>query len=126
MITGGRVDKIEAKKSSEGPSEGLNINITLDDIKTKDSTIEILYTYTATYAGGLGEIILNGSLTATEDKKLVKEVEEAWEKGKKVPDKYAEVLINAINYTGSANGTLVARVLNIAPPIVPPRISFKK
>ncbi|MBI2079417.1 hypothetical protein HYT84_01520, partial [Candidatus Micrarchaeota archaeon] len=117
MITGGKIDKVEATKANEVAMAGLNINVALDDVKVKGKNIEIDYTYTATYADNIGEIKLKGTLFATEDDKLSKEVEATWKKNKKVPDEYAEALINAINYTCSANGTLIARVLNMAPPI---------
>lgn len=124
MITGGRIDSIEGKKNNEEQIKGLNINITIDDVKVDGQKVEIGYTYTANYAENVGELKLKGVLFADEDKKLAKEIETEWTKNKKVPNSYAEVIINAINYSGSANGTLMARVLNISPPLVPPRISL--
>ncbi|MDD5023408.1 MAG: hypothetical protein PHU63_04530 [Candidatus ainarchaeum sp.] len=128
MIVGGKIERVEADKKSDGKIEGLSINITLDDIKVKDENLEINYTYSAKYEKGVGEIKIIGVLYAKEDKKTAKEISEIWKKEKtarKLPMEYTSALISAINYTGSANGTLVARVLNLSPPLVPPKLQLE-
>ncbi len=124
MITGGRIDSIEGKKTSEDAIKGLNINISIDELKVTGQKIEIGYTYMASYPENVGQMTIRGVLFAEEEKKLAKDVETEWQKNKKVPESYAEVVLNAINYSGSANGTLLARVLNLSPPLTPPRISL--
>ena len=47
-----------------------------------------------------------------------------WEKEKKLPDAFAEVILNAINYACGTNGVFVARPVNLSPPIVPPKIQL--
>jgi hypothetical protein len=126
MIVGGKIEEISGKKTSEEGMKGLNINIELDSVKVKGEDVEMKYTYTASYAENLGDLTIKGVLYAKEEKKLAKEIDEEWKKSKKLPDAYAEIVLNAVNYTGSANGTLIARVLNLSPPLVPPRIQIKK
>ncbi|MDO8553264.1 MAG: hypothetical protein Q7S22_00515 [Candidatus Micrarchaeota archaeon] len=126
MITGGRIDSIAGKKTSEDQIKGLNINIAIDTVKINGQKIEVGYTYIASYPDNVGEMTIKGVLFADEDKKISKEVEIEWQKNKKIPQVYAETILNAINYTGSANGTLIARVLNLSPPLVPPRISLSE
>jgi hypothetical protein len=126
MIVGGKIDSVEAIKKSEDPLKGLNINIIMDDVKVKGENVEMAYTYTVTYDEGIGELKMKGVLYAKEEKKLAKEIEDEWKKSKKLPDAYAEGILNAINYNGSANGTMVARVLNLSPPLIPPRIQLAK
>jgi len=126
MIVGGKIDEISAKKTSENAINGLNINITLENVKVKGEDIEMHYEYTASYAVDVGELKIKGVLYAKEEKKFAKEIEDEWKKSKKLPDNYAETVLNAINYSGSANGTLVARVLNLSPPLIPPRIQLQK
>ncbi|HLC69228.1 MAG TPA: hypothetical protein VJH24_05285 [Candidatus Bilamarchaeaceae archaeon] len=124
MIVGGRIDEIEGKRLSDENMKGLSINITIEDVKADGENVEIAYTYTATYGDKLGHIKLKGTLLAKEDKKLVKDIKGEWEKNKKLPDSYAESVLNVVNYSGSANGTLVARVLNLSAPLIPPRIQL--
>lgn len=126
MIVGGKIDSVEAVKKSEEPLKGLNINIIMDDVKVKGENVEMSYTYTVSYDENVGELKMKGVLYAKEEKKLAKEIDDEWKKSKKLPDSYAEGILNAINYNGSANGTMVARVLNLSPPLIPPRIQLSK
>jgi len=126
VIVGGKITAVEGKKMKEENPKGLSINISLTDVKTKEDTVEVEYVYTASYPEGVGELIIKGIMYAKEDKKLVKKIEDEWKKSKKVPEEYAELLLSAINYSGSANGTLLARVLNMSPPLFPPKLSLKK
>lgn len=122
MITGGRIDEVEGKKSKEDEFRGLNINISIDEVIVNNENVNVNYTYEATYAEGVGHIKVKGVLFAKEDKKLAKEIEEEWKKSKRMPETFAETILSAINYTGSANGIFISRVLNLSPPIVPQRI----
>ena len=126
MITGGRIDGIEGKREGNEEMKGLSININIDNIKAEGEDLEITYTYQANYNDNLGYIKLKGVLIAKEDKKMIKDIKESWEKSKQLPESYAETVINVVNYSGSANGTLVARVLNFSAPLVPPRIQIQK
>jgi hypothetical protein len=126
MITGGKITSVEAKREKEGQIKGLNINIGLDSVKVKSDEIEIGYTYTATYADGIGTLKIVGTLNAKEDKKKAKEIEERWEKEKRLPDQFAEVVLNSINFTCGTNGTFVVRPVNLSPPMIPPKISVAR
>ena len=55
-----------------------------------------------------------------------KEIVDTWKKSKRIPDAYASVVLSAVNYSGSANGTLVARVLGLTAPLIPPKIQLSK
>lgn len=125
MIVGGKIEHVEAEKKTDGKMEGLDINISLDDVKVKNEDVKIRYTYSAKYEKDVGEIKIKGVLYAKEDKKLAKEIADSWKKDKskrKIPSNYASTILSAINYTGSANGTLIARVLGLSPPLLPPKL----
>lgn len=124
MITGGRIDQVEGKKNREDDFKGLNINISVDDVKVNAETVDVYYTFEANYAGEVGQVKIKGVLFSKEDKKLAKEIDDEWKKSKKMPDAFAEQILSAINYTGTANGIFVSRVLNLSPPMVPQRIQM--
>lgn len=126
MITGERIIEVSGKRMANEPIKGLNINILLEDVKVNGENVEMTYEYTATYEQNVGELKIKGVLIAREDKKLTKEIEEEWKKNKKVPESYAELILGAIQYSGSANGTLIARVCNLTAPLIPPRIQLSK
>jgi len=126
MITGERILEISGKKESIEGIKGLAINISLDDVKVKGENVELTYEYTANYDEKVGFLKIRGLITSKEDKKLAKDIEDEWKKNKKLPDQYAEMLLGAINYSGSANGTLIARVLGLTAPLIPAKIQLSK
>ncbi|MFH1306750.1 MAG: hypothetical protein ABIH83_03815 [Candidatus Micrarchaeota archaeon] len=88
--------------------------------------VEIKFSYTATYQEGVGTLKMNGALLAHEEEKKAKEIADNWKKDKKLPDEFSEMVLNAINFTCGTNGVLVVRPVNLAPPMIPPRIQLKK
>lgn len=126
MITNMRINHVEAKRMKDGEIKGLGINIALDDVKVIGGEVAIKYTYTADYQEGVGLLTIQGELFAKEDSKLSKEIEDRWKKEKKLPDMFAEAVLNNVNYACGANGTLVVRAVNLSPPMIPPRIEVAK
>jgi len=126
MITGERIIEVSAKKEKQENISGLSINITLDNVSVKGEEVELAYEYTANYDDKVGILKIKGIITSKEEKKLAKEIDERWKKEKKLPDRYAEMLLGAINYSGSANGTLVARVIGLTAPLIPPHIQLTR
>jgi len=124
MITGIKIAKAEAHRDSDNEVAGLNINIGVDTVTAKGGDVTIGFSYSATYLEGVGELKMGGTLMAKEDAKIAKEIGDRWAKEKKLPDGFAEVVLNAINYACGTNGTLVVRAVNLSPPIVPPRIQL--
>ncbi len=124
MIVGEKILEITGSKMPDKDIVGLNINISIEDVKMAGSNVEITYIYTADYQEGVGQLKIKGVLIAQEDAKKAKEVVDSWKKSKKIPDDYATVVLSAVNYSGSANGTLIARVLALTAPLIPPRIQL--
>ena len=124
MITGIKITKAEASRSKDDEVTGLNINIGVDSLAVKGTEITVEFSYAATYLEGVGELKMKGTLTAKEDARVAKEVSDRWGKDKKLPDGFAEIILNAVNYACGTNGVFVVRPVNLSPPIVPPRIQL--
>ncbi|MFH0817462.1 MAG: hypothetical protein V1909_02400 [Candidatus Micrarchaeota archaeon] len=124
MITGGKIVSVEAKRNNEEPIVGLSINIAIDDVVSEGNDLDIKYTYTADYAKNVGMLKIIGSISATEEH--AREIMLSWKKDKKLPEDFAEIILNTINFTCGTNGTLVVRPINLSPPMVPPRIELAK
>lgn len=125
MIVGERILEISGKKDKWEPIKGLNINISIEDVNVDGESVDITYAYTANYEEGVGSLMIKGKLMAKEDAKTAQEISDTWKKDKKIPDSYAQSTLSAINYSGSANGTLLARVIGLTAPLIPPRIQLK-
>lgn len=126
MIVGNKITKIEASRDKDEARTGLNFKINVKDAKISSKRLEIYYDYLAEYTDGVGAIRMEGVLAAEEDKALMDKIKKEWEDGKRLPQDYAEVVLNAINYFGGINGVLASRIVNLSPPLVPPRFSLKK
>ena len=126
MIVGERILEVSGNKVPKSAIKGLNINISLEDVKLAEENVEITYVYTANYQDDVGQIKIKGILLAKEEPKLSKDIADTWKKSKKVPDEYATVVLSAVNYSGSANGTLLARVLGLTAPLIPPKIQLSR
>ena len=126
MIVGERILEVSGNRVPQIPIKGLNINIQLEKVELKEGNLEITYIYTADYKEDVGQLKIKGLLLAKEEDKLAKDVVNTWKKSKKVPDEYAAVVLSAVNYSGSANGTLLARVLGLTAPLIPPKIQLGK
>ncbi|MEM3422158.1 MAG: hypothetical protein QXF35_00420 [Candidatus Bilamarchaeaceae archaeon] len=125
-IVGERIREISGRKQKSEQIKGLNMSISIDDVRVNDKNIEIDYAYAANYEEGVGNITIKGTILAVEDSVQAKKINEEWKKNKKLPEDYTTTILSAINYSGSANGTLIARVLNLAAPLIPPRIELSK
>ncbi len=126
MIVGNKVTRIEAAREKQEPRKGLNFKINIKDVNIAAKRVDITYEYTAEYTEGIGHITLEGVMPAEEEKALLNEIKKEWAEKKKLPQNYAEVILNAINYFSGINGVLAARIVNLSPPIVPPRFTLTK
>jgi len=126
MIIGGKITSIEARRDKDDPITGLNINIGLDGLKVSGEDVEIKYTYTVSYAENVGSLKIQGILYAKEEKGRASEIERDWREQKRLPADFAEIVLNTINFACGTNGTLVVRPINLAPPMIPPKIEIAK
>ena len=122
MITGERILEISGFRSPEGAMKSLSININVDDVRQINDTLEVHYVYTADYEDKFGQVKIKGVMIAKEDENTTKEILETWKKTKKLPNSFSPMLLTVVNYSGSANGTFLARVLNLSAPLIPPVI----
>lgn len=123
MITGGKITAAEVKLEKEGPAAKRNVNIQIKNMKAEKGVIDIEYTYLVTYGDNAATIRIEGSLLAQE--KDAEKIVESWKKKKDLPAGFAEEVLNAVNYIGSVNGTLIAKVVNLMPPLTLPKLVKK-
>jgi len=124
MITGAKIDYVEVKREKDATPTGLNINVNIDEAKVEKGALHLKYTYIVNYEEGVATLKISGTLVSDESKP--EKIVEEFKKTKKLPDEFAEEVLNAINFTCSTNGTLVVRALNLMPPMVLPRIQVAK
>ncbi len=124
MLVGERIKDVSGTKTKREAIKGLSINISINDVRINGRDVEIDYSYVANYDEDVGKLEIKGTLVANEEEALAKNIEDSWKKDKKLPDDYMPMILSAINYSGSANGTLIARVVGLTAPLIPPRIQL--
>jgi hypothetical protein len=121
-VTTTDVTYVEGRRTSDAPISGLGINIQLDDVLAQGEQLEITFTYTATYAEGVGLLTVRGKLTARGTLDECQQMSRNWRSTRKLTREFAEEVLNTINYVCGTNGTFVARAVNLSPPMMPPKI----
>lgn len=123
-----RLRSIEARRYTEPDKvpQPLRIdhNITVLNISpSKNKTSSVEFQYTANY-GSVGMIRMEGNLVI-EDREARK-VAEMWRTSRKMPDRLATVIHNAIIHACLTEAVFIARDLNLPPPIPFPQIKIGK
>ena len=125
-ITGMRIVKAEISRDKNEMPGGIGINMSITELKEEAGLIEIHFTYRADYTEKVGVLQMTGILFVEEDKKTRDEIIKGWKTKKRLEDAFAEEVLNNINFACGAHGTLMARVVNLQPPLIPPRIRLEK
>jgi len=123
MILGIKNTDVEVHRYNDEAIAGMTMNINMQEVKVNKQDVEIKFSYTIFYDKGVGMMKVDGILYAKEELKKAKEIETAW-KNQKLPPEFAEAVLNTINYSSGTEGTFFARPLNLAPPVVPPKIEL--
>ncbi len=101
----------------------VDVNVTFVSLsKTQPDEVEAQFRFTVTYTG-LGVIRLEGNLLYQGDAERMMSV---WNKSHNLPQEVASEFHNAVFSTSIPEAVMLARDLQLPPPIPLPKISFKK
>ncbi|MDE1768604.1 MAG: hypothetical protein KGH64_03365 [Candidatus Micrarchaeota archaeon] len=122
MITGVDVTRIEANRDKRDLIANMKFNINFDNVKVEKDNVDVAFTFTATYDGTeqakeVGKLTIAGNITAKESKKDAEEIEKKWKDDKTLPLRFAEDVINMLNFECAARGTLVAYSMGFVAPL---------
>ncbi|MEW5996417.1 MAG: hypothetical protein AB1657_02360 [Candidatus Micrarchaeota archaeon] len=126
MIVNSRVTKVEAVREKDGPGKGLRVQIDIKDVGGKGEDVVVSYAFSADYLDEIGKITINGEVTDRAEKKAADEARKMWKEKKDLPQDYKLGLLNSINYVASVEGVLASKIVRLAPPIAPPRITKRE
>jgi len=117
-VTGGRVVAVEAKRDRLDVPKGMNMNVNVEDVGVNKDEITVQYVFTVTYNENVGSIKVKGLMHAKEDVKKAKDIAREWKENRKLPDDFAEVLMNYVNYVGGVAGTFFSQPLGLNAPLM--------
>ena len=123
-----KLDSIEfrggdAKKVSDVVTRGVNTSIAFTTAEVSGDELRVGFDYSAMYAPDQSYIRITGK--AVFSGKEAKKAFEEWTKSKKISGETGEYMLNAVNYGASMNAVMMAKVFNMAPPIMLPRLTFE-
>ncbi len=99
----------------------MNVNIDITSLEVTDGRLLVKYSYTINYLPDSATMVIKGELFAEEDKDKRKAIEDEWKKSKTLTTDFAEDVLTAVTYSGSAVGTLLAYCINVNAPLNIPR-----
>ncbi len=122
MITGIQINDVEAHRPVTDPITNMKFNINFDNVKVTGQEVEVTYTFTTAYEGSgkdksVGELKIKGSVMAKEDKEMASQITDTWNKKKTLPVRFAEDLINVLNFECASRGTLLAWSIGVIAPL---------
>ncbi len=122
MITGIGINDVEAHRPVSDPITNMKFNINFENVKVSGDSVEVVYTFTTSYEGGtdgksVGDLKIKGSIFAKEEKDMVKQISETWTSKKTLPVKFAEDVINILNFECASRGTLLAWSIGMIAPL---------
>ncbi len=127
MILGGRITKMEAKRLEDNAVDGISLNINVKSVTNEKKIVKIDYESKIEYSPGVAELNVAGELVIEEEgEKQAKDAVEDFRKNKQLPEKLAEEVITAVNYSTTSVGTLMAFGIGLGAPINVPRARLVK
>jgi hypothetical protein len=121
MITGLEISKVEASRDAKEAITNMKFNINFDDVRVEKEDVSVGFTFTAMYEGSatkqVGQIKISGNVVSKEAKKDADEISATWKEKKTLPLRFAEDVINLLNFECGSRGTLVAYSIGFAAPL---------
>ena len=124
MITGVKINKVEAERYSEEMITNMKFNINFDNVKVEQDNVTVEYTFLADYEGGepskakqVGQLKIIGTILSKESKKEADDIATVWKSKKTLPIAFAENVINLLNFECGARGTLLASSIGLLAPL---------
>jgi hypothetical protein len=113
----------DVKKVSNAAIDSVNTGIVFTNADILGDSLSIGFEYTAQYSPDQSYIKISGR--AVFSGKESKSAYDEWTKTRKVGGEVGEYILNAVHHNASMNSIVLAKVFNMAPPVVLPRLSFE-
>lgn len=122
MITNIDINRIEATRDLKEMISNMKFNINFESVKVDKENVDVGFTFVTAYEGStnaraVGKLTISGVISAKESKKDAEDIESTWKSKKTLPLKFAEDVINMLNFECGARGTLVAYSIGFVAPL---------
>ncbi len=118
---------LEVSKSSEPAGHvEINNNSSITSVESVDGKVAVGFAFTSTYEPNVGAIRITGKLTVDDSPENVERAVKEWEASgrKNLPADIAENIHNSIIYSCVTEAVILAREIQLPPPMPMPHISI--
>ncbi|MDD5340054.1 MAG: hypothetical protein PHV13_02285 [Candidatus ainarchaeum sp.] len=119
-----RFYKVEAESSRDENFTSVAVNLDVTGMKPSGGDLRIDFSYSVNYQPGVARLRFDGYTIIGASKAELDRIEKDWKKDKTLPKSLAEPLINVISFNAETNGVLIAKAINIVPPLLAPKIEI--
>ena len=134
MIVGVGISKIDAEKSA--PIQGKVDIKNSTAIKTiekqeltlgaaKQEALKFIFQFNTVYEPKIAHILLEGEVLFVDSKEKIEDVLKKWKKDKKVDPDVISPVLNSVLARTNVEALIIARELNLPPPIPLPKVEMK-
>jgi len=120
-VIGGRILSIEVKRDKVDAHTGMNMNVEIVDVSANKDDVTVQYTFTVNYTENVARLKIGGVVTIREaDAKKAAEIAKQFKEKdgkKKLPDEFAELVMNHVTYNAGVAGTFVTHLLFLQAPL---------
>jgi hypothetical protein len=117
-----RFYKVEAESTRDENFSSVSVNLDIREMKISGSELRIDFSYGVDYRPGVARVKFEGYTTIGGIPSELQKIEKDWRKDRTLPKALAEPLINVITFNAETNGVLIAKAINIVPPLLAPKI----
>jgi len=119
-----RIIGVDALKKKDTPITGLELNVEIEDVKQNKNFLEIWFVYRVIYKEDVGHITLKGILLLQSEEESLRRAADFYRKNNYFDSPWAENIANNINFKCSTEAIFPSKMIDLPPPIMPPRISM--
>jgi hypothetical protein len=117
-----RFYKVEAESTRDDNFTTVAVDLNINEMKMNAGDLRIDFTYAVDYQPGIASLKFYGYTLIGGARPELERIEKDWRKDKTLPKSLAEPLINVIAFNAETNGVLIAKAINIVPPLLAPKM----
>lgn len=120
-----RFYRVEAESMRDENFTKLAVNLDIGDMKANGGGLRVDFSYSVDYQPGVAKLRFDGYALLSGSKADLEKLQAGWKKDRTLPKALADPLVNIITFSAETNGVLVAKALNMVPPLLAPKIDMK-
>jgi len=124
------IHRVDAERNLESAGGQIKINNNVSIKNVEDLSFDVdgkkglkfTFSFNCNYEPDLGRIEVEGQILFVESSAKIKEIKEAWEKNKRIPNDVMEQVINAALHKGNIQAIKISEEVSLPSPLPLPKV----